>query len=64
MGFYGCMAAYHRRDEGGKSIAPALNVAGPRMIEPKSDDMPVIIFTDGACEPDGTTIGGVLFVYG
>ena len=47
-----------------KSIEPALGVAGPRIIEPQSLLMPVIIFTDGACEPEGTSIGGVLLVQG
>ena len=34
--------------------------AGPRVVEPRAHKPPVIIFTDGACEEDGTTIGGVL----
>ena len=35
----------------------------PRVIGPKSKDMPILIFTDGACEKI-TTIGGVIFVPG
>ena len=44
------------------SIEPALSVAGPRLIEPTSEEPPALIWTDGACEPDGTTIGGVLLL--
>ena len=47
-----------------KSIEPAMNVAGPRLIEPSSSERPVLIWTDGACEPDGTTIGGVMIRVG
>ena len=32
----------------------------PRVILPPRDERPVIILTDGACEEDGTSIGGVL----
>ena len=40
-----------------------LKSAGPRRIRPKSDEPPVLIFTDGACE-DSTSIGGVLIAPG
>lgn len=47
-----------------RSIRMYMSVAGPRSIEPISSVCPVVIFTDGACEPEGTTIGGVLLVQG
>ena len=47
-----------------KSIEPAMSVAGPRLIEPSCSERPVLIWTDGACEPDGTTIGGVMIEVG
>jgi len=40
-----------------------LKSAGPRVIRPKSEEPPIIVFTDGACE-DRTSIGGVVFVPG
>ena len=43
-----------------RAIEPALSVAGPRLIEPSSSRRPTLIWTDGACEPDGTTVGGIL----
>ena len=43
-----------------RSIEPAMSVAGPRLIEPASFERPILIWTDGACELDGTTIGGVM----
>jgi hypothetical protein len=39
----------------------ALLNAGPKKVTRRSRDKPVLIFTDGACEADGTTIGGVIF---
>jgi len=33
----------------------------PKTIGPPSEERPVIIFTDGACEAECTSIGGVLF---
>ena len=47
-----------------RAIKPMMSVAGPRLSEPSSHERPIIIFTDGACESDGTTIGGVIFVPG
>jgi hypothetical protein len=47
-----------------RSIKPSMHFAGPRIIEPSCSERPVVIFTDGACEPEGTTIGGVLLVSG
>ena len=32
----------------------------PRIILPPREEKPIIILTDGACEEDGTSIGGVL----
>ena len=37
-----------------------LETAGPRVIGPRRSEPPALIFTDGACEPEGTTAGGVL----
>jgi hypothetical protein len=39
----------------------ALMGAGTKRITRMSRDKPVLVFTDGACEADGTTIGGVMF---
>ena len=39
----------------------ALRTAGPRVIRSGGDKPPAVIFVDGACEPEGTTIGAVLF---
>ena len=41
-----------------------LQNAGPRRVGPKRSDPPVLLFTDGAHEEDGTTIGGVIIVPG
>ena len=41
-----------------------LKLAGPRVLSPKSELPPAVVFTDGACEDDGTSIGGVLFIDG
>ena len=32
----------------------------PKIIGPPRSEMPVLVFTDGACEPSGTTVGGVV----
>ena len=37
-----------------------LEQAGPRKIGPRRPDPPVLVFTDGACEEEGTTGGGVI----
>ena len=42
----------------------ALQTGGPRVVIPAKDEQPVLLFSDGACEPDGTTIGAVIFVPG
>ena len=39
----------------------ALLSAGPRVVLPVSLLPPVVVFTDGACEESGTSIGGVIF---
>ena len=36
-------------------------MSAPRPIGPTSYDPPIIVFTDGACEDAGVTVGGVLF---
>ena len=38
-----------------------LETAGPRVVGPGRNEPPVLIFTDGAFEPEGTTVGGVVF---
>ena len=38
-----------------------LETAGPRVVGPGRNEPPVLVFTDGACEPEGTTVGGVVF---
>ena len=35
--------------------------AGPRVILGARSERPVLVFTDGACEPEGTTVGGVIY---
>lgn len=40
-----------------------LKAAAPRVLYPKKSSLPVMVYTDGACE-DTTSIGGVLFVPG
>ena len=37
-----------------------LETAGPRVIGPRKSQKPILLFTDGACEEDGTSVGGVL----
>ena len=46
------------------SLDKALNAAGGRSVQPRSFLPPIIIFTDGACEPHGTMVGGILLVLG
>ena len=41
-----------------------LSAARPRRIGPRSCAPPVIVLTDGACEPEVTSIGGVIFCDG
>ena len=38
-----------------------LTTAGPRVINPESSRPPLLVFVDGACEQELTSIGGVLF---
>lgn len=47
-----------------RSIEPALAVDGLRIVEPCSLVKPVVIFTNSACEEDGVTVGGIIFVPG
>ena len=39
----------------------ALSVAGPRQVSVRCVVPPVVVFTDGACEESGTSVGGVIF---
>ena len=41
-----------------------LQHAGPKVVKPRKDQRPALIFTDGACEDSGTSVGGVLFLDG
>jgi hypothetical protein len=43
------------------SIGDTLEASGPKVIKVHTGLRPVVIFTDGACEEDSTSIGGVLF---
>jgi hypothetical protein len=45
-------------------VCLSLDRAGPKIIMPISFEPPILVFTDGACEPEGTTIGAVIFVPG
>ena len=47
-----------------RAIESLLYMAGPRLVESIHLEMPIIVFTDGACEPRGTSIGGVLLIPG
>ena len=35
--------------------------AGPRVVSKARDEPPVLIFSDGACEVEGTTVGAIMF---
>ena len=39
-----------------------LQTAGPRVVSSSRTDSPALVFTDGACEEAGTTVGGVLII--
>ena len=41
-----------------------LPAAKPRVVEVGRAEAPVIVFTDGAAETEGVTVGGVIFVMG
>ena len=47
-----------------KWLVDHFKTAAPRLVESASSLPPVIVYTDGACEESGTTIGGVLYVPG
>ena len=38
--------------------------AGPRVVSAARSDRPILIFTDGACEEDGTTVGAIIYEVG
>ena len=42
----------------------ALKCAKPRIIKCREAEAPIVIFIDGACEPEGTSIGGIMFCPG
>ena len=54
----------HRLDEEMRAvlawIKEHLRSAGPRVIGPCRTERPILVFTDGACEKEGTSIGGVI----
>lgn len=37
-----------------------LRTAGPKVVGRQSSLPPILVFTDGACEPEGTSVGGVI----
>lgn len=47
-----------------ESVKWALSGAGPRLVKTCHDENPIVIFIDGACEPGGSSIGGILFEHG
>jgi len=46
------------------SVCEALSNARPKIIRPRWSCSPVIVFTDGACEDQCTSVGGVIFEAG
>ena len=46
------------------SVMGALRGAGPRVISFSGEEKPIVVFIDGACEEDCTSIGGILFEHG
>ena len=44
-----------------KDLVGKLEVIKPRIIDVNARDPPVLVFTDGACEGDLITVGGVIF---
>ena len=46
------------------TLMHTLLAAKPRLVKMIRDVLPIVIFTDGACEKDGTSIGGILFEQG
>jgi len=46
------------------SSLEALSSARPRVVSCHEASKPVIVFIDGACEPEGTSIGAILFAPG
>ena len=42
----------------------ALRDAKPKVVRCREPEAPVVVFIDGACEPEGTSIGGVMFYPG
>ena len=45
-------------------MASVLESAGPKVLRKRGSEAPVVVFTDGACEPGGTSIGGVILIDG
>ena len=37
-----------------------LEVAGPRIVGPRRDELPHVVFADGACESSGTSVGALM----
>jgi hypothetical protein len=42
----------------------ALKGAKPKVVRCHEAEAPVVVFIDGACEPEGTSIGGIIFAPG
>ena len=47
-----------------KNLMGTLWIAGPRIVKMVRNSLPIVIFTDGACEDGRTSIGGIIFVQG
>ena len=45
-------------------VMDTLWIAGPRIVKMVRNVMPIIVFTDGACEKEFTSIGGIIFEQG
>ena len=50
--------------EGLAWLTEYLPTARPRIVEVGRADAPVVVFTDGAAEAEGVTVGGVIFAMG
>ena len=56
--------AVDRGNEPRVTLPWRLDSAGPRIVEPIAWEYPIVIFTDGACEDAGASIGGIIFAQG
>ena len=47
-----------------QSIVDHFTSVAPRIVGPRRIESPVLVFTDGACEEDCTSVGGVIWCEG